>query len=56
MNADQMVAIVGILMSLALVLTNRRLRHQPLGAKVWMAGVWLVVIIAAAVLFSEFRR
>ena len=56
MSGDRLVAIVGIVMSLILVLANRRFRQQALGAKAWMAGIWLVIIFAAAVLFSQFSR
>ena len=56
MSGDRLVAIVGIVMSLILVLANRRFRQQALGTKAWMVGVWLVIIVAVAVLFSQFRR
>jgi len=55
-SGDRIVAIIGIVMALVLVLANSRLRRQPLRASAWMAGVWLVLIIASAVLFAGFRR
>ncbi len=56
MSGDKLVAIIGIMMALILVITNSSLRQQPWRAKAWMAGVWLVIIIGAAALFSGFRR
>jgi hypothetical protein len=55
-TGDKIVAIIGIVMALVLVLANGRLRQLPWRANAWMAGVWLVLIIAAAVLFAGFRR
>lgn len=56
MSGDKIVAIIGILTALVLLLASGRLRELPWRANAWMAGVWLVIIIAAAVLFAGFRR
>ena len=56
MSGDRIVALIGLAMALFLVLTNLRLRQEPIGAKVWISGAWVAIILAAAVLFSGFQR
>jgi len=53
---DRIVAVIGIVMALILVLSNSRLRQQPIGAKLWMAGAWAAIIVVAALAFAGFRR
>ena len=42
-------------MALVLVLTNLRLRQQPIGVKFWMAGAWVTFIVLAAVTFAGLK-
>jgi len=53
---DRIVAVIGVVMALILVLSNSRLRQQPIGAKLWMAGAWAAIIVLAALAFAGFRR
>ena len=56
MSGDRIVALIVIVMALILVLSNARLRQQPFGAKLWMAGVWLAIIVVAPLAFAGFDR
>jgi len=56
MSGDRVVAIIGLLMALALVLANGRLRAMPVGKSVRYAAIWVAIIVVAALLFSGFRR
>jgi len=55
-SGDRIVALVGIAMALILVLSNLRLKQQPIGAKLWMLGAWLAIIVVAALAFAGFER
>lgn len=56
MTPDKFVALIGIVMALTLVLANGRLRSVKFSSGLMMAGVWVVIIIATAVLFAGYRR
>lgn len=56
MTPDKFVALLGIVMALVLVLANGRLRSLKLSSGMMMAGVWAVIILAAALAFAGYRR
>lgn len=56
MTGDKIVATIGIIMALVLVLTNSRLRQQPIGPKLWMVAAWAAIIVVAALAFAGFKR
>lgn len=58
MTPDKFVALLGIVMALVLVLVlaNGRLRSLKLSSGMMMAGVWAVIILAAALAFAGYRR
>lgn len=56
MSADQIVAAVGIAMALVLVLRNGELRRLSAGRGWAMLLAWVVVIVAATLLFRGFRQ
>ena len=56
MTPDKIVTIIGLVMSLVLVLSNGQLKRMRFGTQIWMAAVWLAIILAAALAFAGFRR
>lgn len=56
MTPDKFVALIGIVMALVLVLANGHLRRLKLSSGMMMAGVWVVIILAAALAFAGFRH
>lgn len=56
MTPDKFVALIGIVMALVLVLGNGRLRGLKLSTGMMMAAVWVVIILAVALLFAGYRR
>jgi hypothetical protein len=53
---DKFVALIGIVMALVLVLANGRLRAVKPSSGMMMAGAWVAIIFAAALLFAGYRR
>lgn len=56
MTPDKFVALIGIVMALVLVLANGRLRALKFSSGMMMAGAWVVIILAAALVFAGYRR
>ena len=56
MTPDKVVAIIGLVMSLILVLSNGVLRRMRFGTQIWMAAVWVAIILAAALAFAGYRH
>ena len=56
MTPDKFVALIGIVAALVLVLANGGLRGLKLSSGMLMAGVWVVIILAAALAFAGYRR
>lgn len=56
MTPDRFVALIGIVMALVLVLANGRLRSLKLSSGLMMAAVWLVLFLAAALVFAGYNR
>ena len=56
MTPDKIVAIIGLVMSLILVMSNGELKRMRFGTQIWMAAVWVAIILAAALAFAGFRR
>ena len=56
MTPDKVVAIIGLMMSLILVLSNGALQRMRFGTQIWMAAVWAAIILAAALAFAGYRR
>lgn len=56
MTPDKFVSLIGIVMALVLVVESGRSRGLKLSSGLMMAGVWVVIILAAALAFSDYRR
>lgn len=56
MTPDKFVALIGIVMALVLVLANGKVRRIGFSTQLWMAGAWVVIILAAALAFAGYRR
>ena len=56
MTPDKIVAIIGLVMSLILVLSNGELRRMRFGTQIWLGAVWTAIILAAALAFAGFHR
>jgi hypothetical protein len=53
---DKFVAIIGLVMALVLVLSNRDVRQMRWRSHAWMVAAWGAIILVAAIAFAGYRR
>lgn len=56
MTPDKYVAIIGLVLTLVLVLSNRELRRMRWKSHLWMIAAWGAIILVAAIAFAGYSR